>query len=69
MDGGGRVHSVGVRWGGDALAGKPHRKTWRRLRRGVCPGTFNDRGKLEISHGPLYVADQWNDRIEVSNLG
>jgi tripartite motif-containing protein 71 len=32
-------------------------------------GRFNYPGKLEIANGRLYVADQWNDRVEVFNLG
>jgi DNA-binding beta-propeller fold protein YncE len=36
---------------------------------GTGPVQFNDPTKLEISNGLLYVTDQWNDRIQVFNLG
>jgi tripartite motif-containing protein 71 len=36
---------------------------------GSAHGQFNKPTKLAITSGSLYVADQWNDRVEVFNLG
>jgi tripartite motif-containing protein 71 len=37
--------------------------------KGTGPMEFSNPTKLEIAGGRLYVADQWNDRVQVFNLG